>query len=57
MFDFFEFLLEQLQLRSKLEKSELNLMSFGLDFRVILKMVFEQLEKLMILLLFERRED
>jgi hypothetical protein len=57
MFDFFEFLLERLQLRSKLEKSGLNLMSFGLDFRVILKMVFEQLEKLMILLLFERRED
>jgi hypothetical protein len=57
MFDFLEFLLEQLQLRSKLEQSELNRTSFGHDFLVILKMVIEQLEKLMILLLFECRED
>ena len=32
-------------------------MSFGLDSRVSLKMVFEQLEELMILLLFDCRED
>jgi hypothetical protein len=56
MFDFFEFLLERIQLRSKLEQNEPNRMSFGLDFRVILKMVSSNLE-LMILLLFERRED